>query len=211
MASAARYEQDFCEGMETMFGRKIPFDPDVKHVIDEGIKESRCMDPEKRTQVIETAGYLCYDIMIVESLQDLEDAEIAKGAKQAAENCIKKRLKEMKHPLVEEIFHVPLPKKEAFYQEAIGYVKLLEEAKEAAENYREKKFDEGKLLATEEPLEMQPKGNSEEKATESITSFKEGRVVEMRKESETRKRGPEENEKRENRRCVTKRKFPIRC
>ena len=47
------------------------------------------MDPEKRAQVIESAGYLCYDIMIVESLRDHEDAKVAKGAKQAAENCIK--------------------------------------------------------------------------------------------------------------------------
>ena len=72
-----------------MFGQKIPLSPDVKYVIDKGIEESRLMDPEKRAQVIESAGYLCYDIMIVESLRDHEHAKVAKGAKQAAENCIK--------------------------------------------------------------------------------------------------------------------------
>lgn len=45
-----------------MFGREIPFDPVVKDVIDKGIKESRWMDSEKRAQVIETVGYLAYDI-----------------------------------------------------------------------------------------------------------------------------------------------------
>lgn len=39
--------------------------------------------------------------MIVESLGDHEDAEVAKGAKQAAENCIKKRLKEINYATVE--------------------------------------------------------------------------------------------------------------
>ena len=72
-----------------MFGPKIPLSPDVKYVIDKGIEESRLMDPVKRAPVIESAGYLCYDIMIVESLRDHEDAKVAKGAKQAAENCIK--------------------------------------------------------------------------------------------------------------------------
>lgn len=87
MASASRDKQD--ESIETMFGQKIPLSPDVKYVIDKGIEESRLMDPEKRAQVIESAGYLCYNIMIVESLRDHEDAKVAKGAKQAAENCIK--------------------------------------------------------------------------------------------------------------------------
>ena len=47
------------------------------------------MNPEKRAQVIETAGYLAYDIMVVESLGDHADAEVAKGAKQVTKNCIK--------------------------------------------------------------------------------------------------------------------------
>ena len=46
------------------------------------------MDPEKRA-LVKSAGYLCYDIMIAESLRDHEDAKVAKGAKQAAENFIK--------------------------------------------------------------------------------------------------------------------------
>ena len=82
-------EENYSEGIEKMFGQKISLDPDVKYVIDEGVKESRWMDPEKRAQVIETAGYLAYDIIIVERLGDHADAEVAKGAKQAAENCIK--------------------------------------------------------------------------------------------------------------------------
>ena len=85
-----------------MFGREIPFDPVVKHVMDKGIQESRLMDLEKRAQEIDTAGYLAYDIMIVESLGDHEDAEVAKGAKQAAENCIKKPLKGIKYRTVKE-------------------------------------------------------------------------------------------------------------
>ena len=167
MASAARDDYDFCEGIEKMFGQKIPFDPDVKLVIDKGVKESRLMDPEKRAEVIETAGCLAYDIMIVESLGDHEDAEVAKGAKQAAENCIKKRLKEMKYTTVEQ---------EAFDQEAIGYAKLLMELKEAAENYKEMRFDEGKPSATEEPLQMIPKETSKRKASKSNTSSKRPRM-----------------------------------
>ena len=96
------------------------------------------MDPEKRA-LVKSAGYLCYDIMIVESLRDHEDAKVAKGAKQAAENCIKKRLKEMKHSPVEEILYVPLSQEEAI--EDIGYARLFEETKEAAEDYKEMKFD----------------------------------------------------------------------
>ena len=200
MASASRDEQDFCEGMETMFGQKIPFDSDVKYVIDEGIKESRRMNPEKRAQVIETAGYLVYDIMVVESLGDHADAEVAKGAKQAAESCIKKRLKEMKYPTVEETVHKPLSQKEAFDQEAFGYAKLLSEAMEAAEKYKGYNNDEGKPSANEEPLQMLPKETSRQGACESNPSVKEGGVVEMRKESKTRKRRQNENEEREGQR-----------
>ena len=167
MASAARDEHDFCEGIEKMFGQKIPFDPDVKLVIDKGVKESRLMDPEKRAEVIETAGCLAYDIMIVESLGDHEDAEVAKGAKQAAENCIKKRLKETEYPTVEE---------EAFEQEVIGYANLLMEAKEAAESYKEMRFDEGKPSATEEPSQMMPKQTSKRKASNSNTPSKKVRT-----------------------------------
>ena len=39
------------------------------------------MDLEKRAQEIYTAGYLVYDIMIVENLGDHADAEVAKGVK----------------------------------------------------------------------------------------------------------------------------------
>ena len=51
------------------------------------------MDLEKRAQEIYTAGYLVYDIMIVEKLRDHADAEVAKGGKQVIENCIKKTFK----------------------------------------------------------------------------------------------------------------------
>ena len=84
---------EFSTGMEKMFGQEIPFDPVVKHVIDKGIQESRLMDLEKRAQEIDTAGYLVYDIMIVENLGDHADAEVAKGGKQVTENCIKKTFK----------------------------------------------------------------------------------------------------------------------
>lgn len=204
MASASRNEQD--EIIETMFGQKIPLSPDVKYVIDKGIEESRLMDPEKRA-LVKSAGYLCYDIMIVESLRDHEDAKVANGAKQAAENCIKKRLKEMKHSPVEEILYVPLSQEEAI--EHIGYAKLFEETKEAAEDYKEMKFDKEKPSATKEPLEILPKETSKQMACESNTSFKGNRVVETRKESDIRKRGPEENEEREDQIYVFKRRCSI--
>ena len=60
------------------------------------------MDLEKRSQEIYTAGYLVYDIMIVENLGDHTDAEVAKGAKQFTENFIEERLKEVKYRTVEE-------------------------------------------------------------------------------------------------------------
>ena len=47
------------------------------------------MDLEKRAQEVETAGYLANDTMIIENLGDHADAEVAKGAKQVTENCIK--------------------------------------------------------------------------------------------------------------------------
>ena len=128
MASAVRDErtdeENFSKGMEKMFGREIPFDPVVKDVIDKGIKESRWMDPEKRAQVIETAGYLAYDIMIVESLGDHEDAEVAKGAKQAAENCIKKPLKEMNYATVEGTLYVPLSQKKSLRSRSCHLCKI---------------------------------------------------------------------------------------
>ena len=165
-------EENFSEGIEKMFGQKISLDPDLKYVIDEGIKESRWMDPEKRAQVIETAGYLAYDIIVVERLGDHADAEVAKGAKQAAENCIKERLEEMKCRSVEETSHVPLSQKKAFDQEGIGYAKLLEEAMEAAEKYKGYNNDEEKPSANEEPLQMLPKENSKKAAFASNTSVK---------------------------------------
>ena len=165
-------EENFSEGIEKMFGQKISLDPDLKYVIDEGIKESRWMDPEKRAQVIETAGYLAYDIIIVERLGDHADAEVAKGAKQAAENCIKKGLEEMKCRSVEETSHIPLSQKKAFDQEGIGYAKLLEEAMEAAEKYKGYDNDEEKPSANEEPLQMLPKENSKKAAFASNTSVK---------------------------------------
>ncbi|CAH3136169.1 unnamed protein product [Pocillopora meandrina] len=82
------------------------------------------MDLEKREQEIYIAGYLVYDIMIVENLGDHADAEVAKGVKQFTENFIKK---------------------------PIEYAKLLKKAKEAAEKCKEKKFDVGKPSATKEP------------------------------------------------------------
>ena len=108
------------------------------------------MDLEKREQEIYIAGYLVYDIMIVENLGDHADAEVAKGVKQFTENFIKKRLKEVKYRTVEETWHVPLSER-VFDQEAIEYAKLLKKAKEAAEKCKEKKFDEGKPSATKEP------------------------------------------------------------
>ena len=176
-------QEKFSEGIEKMFGQKISLDPDVKYVIDEGVKESRWMDPEKRAQVIETASYLAYDIIIVERLGDHADAEVAKGAKQAAENCIKKRLEEMKCRSIEETSHVPLSQKKAFDQEGIGYAKLLEEAMEAAEKYKGYNNDEEKPSANEEPLQMLPKENSKKAAFASNTSVKEGGIAKMRKES----------------------------
>ena len=56
----------------------------------------------------------------------------------------------MKHSPVEEILYVPLSQEEAI--EHIGYAKLFEETKEAAEDYKEMKFDEEKPSATKEPL-----------------------------------------------------------
>ena len=47
------------------------------------------MDLEKRAQEVDTAGYLANDTMIIENLGDHADAEVAKGAKQVTENCIK--------------------------------------------------------------------------------------------------------------------------
>ena len=92
----------FSTCMEKMFGQELLFDPVVKHVIDKGIKVSRLTDLEKRAQEVDTAGYLANDNMIVENLGDHADAEVAKGAKQVTENCIKKRLKETKYRTVEE-------------------------------------------------------------------------------------------------------------
>lgn len=102
----------------------------------------------------------------------------------------------MKHSPVEEILYVPLSQEEAI--EDIGYAKLFEETKEAAEDYKEMKFDKEKPSATKEPLEILPKETSKQMACESNTSFKGSRVVETRKESDFRKRGPEENEERED-------------
>ena len=112
------------------------------------------MDPEKRA-LVKSAGYLCYDIMIVESLRDHEDAKVAKGAKRAAENWIKKRLKEMKHSPVEEILYVPLSQEEAI--EDIGYARLFEETKEAAEDYKEMKFDKSQKREKKVILEKDQK------------------------------------------------------
>lgn len=71
-------------------------------------------------------------------------------------------------------------KKKSFDQEAIGNAQLVKEAKEAAKSYKEKKFYEGKPSATEQPLEMLIKETSKQKACESNTSFKEGRLVKIR-------------------------------
>ena len=79
-------------------------------------------------------------------------------------------------------------KKEVFDQEAIEFSKLPKEAKEAAEKYKEKTFGEGKPSVAKEPLQLPPKDISKLKACESNTSFKEGRLVKMRIEIETRKK-----------------------
>lgn len=122
-------KQGYCDGMQKMYGKKIPFDPEVKYVIDRGIEETRKMDPEEKARVIESAGYLAYDIMIVVSIGGHKDAKVAKGAKQAAEKLIKDRVGKIT--------------KGAPCQ----YAKLLEEAKEAAEKERQKIFSEGKKQA----------------------------------------------------------------
>ena len=78
------------------------------------------MDLEKREQEIYIAGYLVYDIMIVENLGDHADAEVAKGVKQFTENFIKKRLKEVKYRTVEETWHVPLSEKESLIKKLLN-------------------------------------------------------------------------------------------
>ena len=113
----------------------------------------------------------------------------------------------MKHSPVEEILYVPLSQEEAI--EDIGYAKLFEETKEAAEDHKEMKFDKEKPSATKEPLEILPKETFKQMACESNTSFKGNRVVETRKESDIRKRGPEENEEREDQIYVFKRRCSI--
>lgn len=57
--------------------------------------------------------------MIIESLGDHED-EVAKRAKQAAENSIKKRLTVIKYPTVEKPFHVPLSQKEPLIKKLLN-------------------------------------------------------------------------------------------
>jgi len=54
--------------------------------------------------------------------------------------------------------------------------------------YKEKTSGEGKPSDAKEPLQLPPKDISKLKACESNTSFKEGRLVKMRIESETRKK-----------------------
>ncbi|XP_022810616.1 uncharacterized protein LOC111347655, partial [Stylophora pistillata] len=130
-------EQGFCDGMVETYDEEINFDKDVKKVIDEGIKEARQMDPEKRAQVIETAGRLAYDIMIVESIGDERDAKVARGRKEAAENFIKEELKRM------------VSQEDAFKQERYPYAELLVEAKKAAEKEKERIFNKGKTQAAE--------------------------------------------------------------
>ena len=109
----------------------------------------------------------------------------------------------MEYPTVEEIFHVPLSQeKKSFDQEAIGNAQLVKEAKKAAKTYKEK-FYEGKPSATEQPLKMLIKETSKLNAFESNTSFKESRLVKIRIESETRKRGHGGNEEGVGLRYVT--------
>ena len=76
-------------------------------------------------------------------------------------------------------------KKEVFDQKAIEFSKL---PKEAKKKYKEKTFGEGKPSDAKEPLQLAPKDISKLRACESNTSFKEGRLVKMRIESETRKK-----------------------
>ncbi|PFX16229.1 uncharacterized protein LOC111342480 isoform X2 [Stylophora pistillata] len=120
-------EEGYCDGIQKMYGKKIPFDPEVKYVIDKGIEETREMDPEERARVIESAGYLAFDIMIVESMGDHKDANVAKRVKQAAEKFIKDQVGK----ITNEAPH--------------KYAKLLEDAKEAAEKKREKIFSDERM------------------------------------------------------------------
>lgn len=92
MASAKTEEAEFWESLENMFDRKIPIDPQVRFVINEGIKESRNLDPEEREEVIDAAVYLAHDI-VTSAFRDKREANVAFEAMKTAEDFIGKELK----------------------------------------------------------------------------------------------------------------------
>ena len=92
MASAKTEEAEFWESLENMFDRKIPIDPKVRYVINEGIKKSRNLDPEKREEVIDAAVYLAHDI-VTSAFRDKREANVAFEAMKTAEDFIAKELK----------------------------------------------------------------------------------------------------------------------
>ena len=91
MASAKTEEAEFWESLENMFDRKIPIDPKVRYVINEGIKKSRNLDPEKREEVIDAAVYLAHDI-VTSAFRDEREAKVAFEAMKTAEDFIAEEL-----------------------------------------------------------------------------------------------------------------------
>ena len=91
MASAKTEVAEFWESLENMFDRKIPIDPQVRFVINEGIKESRNLDPEKREEVINAAVYLAHDI-VTSAFRYESEAEVAFKAMETAKDFIHKEL-----------------------------------------------------------------------------------------------------------------------
>ena len=104
MASPKMKEAEFWESLENMFGQKFPVDPQVRHVIDMAIKESRNQNPEERAKVINAAVYLAHDIVIV-GLRGKSNAGVAFKAMKTAEEFIREKLQEAKEgkvPIDEE-------------------------------------------------------------------------------------------------------------
>lgn len=92
MAFAKTEEAEFWESLENMFDRIIPIDPQVRFVINSGIKGSRNLDPEKREDVINAAVYLAHDIITCAFRYESE-AEVEFEAMKIAEDFIHKELK----------------------------------------------------------------------------------------------------------------------
>ena len=121
--------------------------------------------------------------MIVENLGDHADAEVAKGVKQFTENFIKKRLKEVKYRTVEETWHVPLSEKESLIKKLLNMQNCL---KSEGGRWKVQRGEvwRGKTISYQRTPTMLSKEISKQKACESNTSFKEGRLIKMRIESE---------------------------